>query len=389
MERAVRQHLPGATVELIPLADGGDGTIDALECCLQKKIRSGSDSHGLWFEKHENIVLGPADEQVRAFWLSAGGIERDSSGVLELREEAALKEEAATASLESSTAIIELASASGIAHLRGRQLVPLDAHTKGVGELMEMARQSGHKSMILTVGGSASTDGGIGILSKLGARFADRNGDDVVSGGRGLAEIASIDLSGLSKWKNVDLQIATDVNSPLLGNTGAARVFSPQKGATEAEVEFLEVGMTHFANLMEETSGSKARFIAGSGAAGGVPFGLVCALGASIIPGFGWLSEVLSLETKVARADLVISAEGSLDSQSLGGKALGDLARLCQKYDTRFGIVPALLDETINWNDFGVDYVVPSAGPGKIAQLCDVESSVCQLLNQYVGRFSN
>ncbi|MBX9695716.1 MAG: glycerate kinase, partial [Cyanobacteria bacterium] len=148
------------------------------------------------------------------------------------------------------------------------------------------------------------------------------------------------------------------------------------------DVEFLEEGMTHFAEAMEKVSGASFRDIPGAGAAGGVPFGLVSALGASIIPGFGWLCDFLSLEEKVAAADLVIGAEGRLDSQSLEGKALGDLARLCRKHGVKFGIVPALVtDEKIDWKEHGVDVVVPTARPGSIARLDDVRAGVAQLLN--------
>ncbi|MBX9694580.1 MAG: glycerate kinase, partial [Cyanobacteria bacterium] len=214
MERAVRERFPDADIELVPLADGGDGTIDALEWCMKKKHerierlddKAGNDCEG--FERFENVVTGPIGEAVKADWLSVSSVYFDSSG----RTAEGCRN--TNSEISRNVAIIELASASGIAYLRERGLSALDAHTMGVGELLEIARTSGHKQMILTVGGSASTDGGTGVLSVLGARFLDKDGNVVAPGGRGLIDIEEIDLSGLSAWEFVEMKIATDVNSP-------------------------------------------------------------------------------------------------------------------------------------------------------------------------------
>ena len=348
------QVLPSAACHKLAIADGGDGTLISIHQAIGGQLLT-------------LPVAGPTGKTVSAQWLR-------------------LRQETASTSLSESEidAVVELASASGIAYLENQSLDPLNANTCGTGELLAHCLKIGLKKLILTVGGSASTDGGSGILTALGARLLDRHDKELAPCGKNLLEIARIDLSplGFEPGFQYEIKIATDVDNPLLGPQGAARIFAPQKGAGKDDVERLESGLAHFADLLESATGVKARDLPGSGAAGGVPFGLTCALNASIVPGYSFLSRLVGLEDELAKADLVITAEGQLDSQSLSGKAVGGLAAACQSRSIPLIVIPARASfdfELSQLKNYGISLVEASALANAPASLEDVERAAMRV----------
>jgi glycerate kinase len=282
----LRRVLPGLEVEALPVADGGDGTVAAA-------VAAG-------FERREVRVAGPlGDEVTAAYALRAG------------------------------TAVVEMAEASGLQRLPDGVFAPLTASTYGSGELLRAALDAGARTIVFGVGGSATTDGGAGMLSALGARFLDAEGELVPPGGGGLAELATADLSGLDpRLGEVELVLASDVDNPLTGPKGAPAVYGPQKGASPDDVEALDTALAHFAKVLEGAVGPKAAGYAaspGAGAAGGIGYGALL-LGARFRPGIEVMLDVLGFAPALDRADLVITGEGSLDEQTLHGKAPAGVA---------------------------------------------------------------
>lgn len=269
------------TVESVPIADGGDGTVAAA-------VAAG-------FASRASTVTGPDGRPVRAAWaLSADG-----------------------------TAVLEMAEASGLALLHPSRLLPMEASSRGTGELVTAALDSGARRIVLGVGGSASTDGGTGMLSALGARFLDAGGCAVPEGGGGLAGIAVADLGGIDpRALDVDFIIATDVDNPLTGERGAAAVYGPQKGADPAQVATLDTGLAHLARL---TGREDAAERPGAGAAGGLGFAAAL-IGAETRPGAGVVFELVGFDAALARADVVVTGEGRLDEQTFYGKGPGEVA---------------------------------------------------------------
>lgn len=320
--------ISNATITCIPIADGGDGTIEAIHA-----VAGGV--------KHNIVVRGPLDVPVTAEWLELTDM-----------------------------AVVELASASGIAHLHaacmdgekciGLHLDALTSHTFGTGQVLLQCLQSGITNIVVCVGGSASTDGGAGLLAALGARFLDDAGAELSLGGGSLERIASCDLEPLQKWQKAKISVATDVTNPLLGISGAAYIYGPQKGATNEQVAQLDRALKIFADVLELATGRDIRNIPGAGAAGGTAFGLACALGATIIPGFAWISELSHLEERIRNADAVITAEGCLDEQSAMGKATGELAKLCRLYGKPLYAVPAIAQLRVDWQQYGLQVATVS-----------------------------
>ena len=277
----LRRVLPGLEVEALPVADGGDGTVAAA-------VAAG-------FERREVRVAGPLGDEVTAAY-----------------------------ALREGTAVVEMAEASGLQRLPAGVFAPLTASTYGSGELLRAALDAGARTIVFGVGGSATTDGGAGMLSALGARFLDADGEPVPPGGGGLAELATADLSGLDpRLTEVQLVLASDVDNPLTGPKGAPAVYGPQKGASPDDVAALDTALAHFAKVLEGPVGAKAAEYAaspGAGAAGGIGYGALL-LGARFRPGIEVMLDVLGFAPALDRADLVITGEGSLDEQTLHGKA--------------------------------------------------------------------
>ncbi|GGY14724.1 glycerate kinase [Streptomyces djakartensis] len=282
----LRRVVPGLEVEALPVADGGDGTVAAA-------VAAG-------FERREVRVAGPLGDEVTAAF-----------------------------ALRDGTAVVEMAEASGLQRLPAGVLAPLTASTYGSGELLRAALDAGARTIVFGVGGSATTDGGAGMLSALGARFRDADGEPVSPGGGGLAGLATADLSALDpRLTSIELVLASDVDNPLTGPKGAPAVYGPQKGASPDDVRTLDAALAHFAKVLEGVVGPKAAEYAaspGAGAAGGIGYGALL-LGARFRPGIEVMLDVLGFAPALDRADLVITGEGSLDDQTLHGKAPAGVA---------------------------------------------------------------
>ncbi|MFJ3708274.1 glycerate kinase [Streptomyces sp. NBC_01387] len=283
----LRRIAPGVEVETLPVADGGDGTVAAA-------VAAG-------FDRHEIPVTGPLGERRNAAFALRDGV-----------------------------AVVEMAEASGLQHLPAGVFAPLTATTYGSGELLRAALDAGARSIVFGVGGSATTDGGAGMLAALGARFLDAAGQPVGPGGGGLRDLASADLTGLDpRLAGTGIVLASDVDNPLTGPKGAPAVYGPQKGASPEQVETLDAALAHYAAVLEESLGSRAADAAlapGAGAAGGIGYGALVGLGASFRAGIEVMLDVLGFAPAVARATLVITGEGSLDEQTLHGKAPAGVA---------------------------------------------------------------
>ncbi|MGW3498274.1 glycerate kinase [Streptomyces sp. NPDC001020] len=277
----LRRVVPGLEVEALPVADGGDGTVDAA-------VVAG-------FERREVRVAGPLGREVTAAF-----------------------------ALRGDTAVVEMAEASGLQRLPAGVFAPLTASTYGSGELLLAALDAGVRTIVFGAGGSATTDGGAGMLSALGARFLGAEGEPVRPGGGGLAALARADLSDLDpRLSSVDLVLASDVNNPLTGPTGAPAVYGPQKGASPAEVKTLDAALAHYVKVLEEAVGPRAAEYAvspGAGAAGGLGYGALL-VGARFRPGIEVMLDALGFASALERASLVITGEGALDEQTLHGKA--------------------------------------------------------------------
>ncbi|MFJ1968543.1 glycerate kinase [Streptomyces sp. NPDC087903] len=282
----LRRVVPDLAVESLPVADGGDGTVDAA-------VAAG-------FERREVRVAGPLGHEVTAAF-----------------------------ALRDGTAVVEMAEASGLQRLPAGVFAPLTASTYGSGELLRAALDAGARTIVFGVGGSATTDGGAGMLSALGARFRDADGEPVTPGGEGLAALASADLSDLDpRLASVEIVLASDVDNPLTGPKGAPAVYGPQKGASPDDVTALDAALAHYATVLEKTVGPVAAEHAaspGAGAAGGIGYGALL-LGARFRPGIEVMLDVLGFAAALERATLVITGEGSLDEQTLHGKAPAGVA---------------------------------------------------------------
>ena len=235
------------------------------------------------------------------------------------------------ARLADGSAVIDLAAASGLGSRRPASASALSASTSGTGELVAAAVASGASLVRIALGGSATSDGGQGLLTALGAVVRDGEGHQLAPGAGSLATAASVDLSGLQWLRAVRFEALVDVRSPLLGPTGAARLFAPQKGAGSEDVWRIEQGLACWADVLERTTGRAGRDIPGSGAAGGTGFALAVALGARVLPGAEHVAAAVGLERQIGRGHLVLTGEGALDGQTAQGKAPAIVAALAAR----------------------------------------------------------
>ncbi|MFE4464933.1 glycerate kinase [Oerskovia sp. NPDC056781] len=293
---------PDAEVRLLPMADGGEGTLDALL--------------SVWGVEAREVATVDAIGRPR----------RARYGV----------------SADGRIGVVELAAASGLPAVSDVVLQPLHAHTRGTGEACAAVLDAGVEEVVLCLGGSASTDGGAGVLTGLGARLLAHSvatvasstdgelaGTLVPDGGEGLARVVGLDLGGLHpRAREVRWRLAVDVTNPLVGERGAAAVFGPQKGASEADVAFLDTALVRWADLLERETGVRTHDLSGAGAAGGVPAALVAVLGAELEHGATLVAQAIGLPAAVADADLVLTGEGSFDSQSVHGKVADGIGAL-------------------------------------------------------------
>ena len=295
MQRGIVKALPDAQFIYVPMADGGEGTVDALVAA-----RNG--------RKVELDVSGPFIQQkVQSYF---GLIENDQ------------------------TAVIEMALANGIHLIESSQRNPLLTSTLGTGEIIKAALELGVSKIIIGLGGSVTNDAGAGMAQALGVKFLDENGQAVQVGGGQLAQIQSIDLSQLDpRLKSTEIVIASDVNNPLCGENGASHVFAPQKGATSEMVEVLDQNLSHFADLVAQHIGQDFQDIAGAGAAGGLGFGLMAFAGAKIRSGVEIVIEETGLSEKIDQADYVFTGEGGIDFQTKFGKTPFGVAQVAKRFN--------------------------------------------------------
>lgn len=289
--RGVREVYPDAEIVEIPVADGGDGTVEALVTAHQGAYRTVE-------------VEGPDGKPVQAMY-----------GLID----------------EGRTAVVELASASGLALLPAARRDPRKTSTFGFGQLLEDARQSGAGAVIAGIGGSATNDGGAGMAQAIGYRLLDAAGHDLPHGGAALAQLERIDASAVDPgWRTVTVEVACDVTNPLIGPEGASFVYGPQKGADQQTVRMLDRALARLAMVIERDLGKRVAAIPGAGAAGGTGAGLVAFLDAKLMPGAALVVDASGFDRQLKGAQLVITGEGRVDSQTAYGKAPGEVARRAQ-----------------------------------------------------------
>ena len=282
MEEGVRRVVPDADTVLVPVADGGDGTLETLVEATAGRIRSAT-------------VTGPIGVPVMAEWGALG---------------------------DGETAMIEMARTSGLALLSLDERDPLRATTYGLGEVIHEALEAGYRSFIVGIGGSATNDAGAGMAQALGVRLLDLAGNDLPLGGAALANLHRIDTSGLDhRAVGARFSVACDVSNPLTGPEGASAVYGPQKGATPELVEQLDSALRNFAEVVERDIGSSINDVPGSGAAGGLGGGMMAFLDGSLRAGVDIVLDQVGLDEELEGADLVITGEGQLDFQTVYSKA--------------------------------------------------------------------
>jgi glycerate 2-kinase len=286
--RGVREVWPGAVVVEVPVADGGEGTTEAL-------VAANAGTY------HWVNVKGPIGDSVLASYglIDGGG-----------------------------TAVLELASASGFALLPASRRDVARASTFGFGQLLDAARTAGVESIIAGIGGSATNDAGAGMAQAIGWGLLDAQGNELPRGGLALSRLERIDGSGVdSRWHGIKVRVACDVTNPLTGPHGASRVYGPQKGADQAMVELLDMALTRFALVVKKDLGKDVDTTPGAGAAGGTGAGMIAFLGAELTPGAPLVVGASGFDRQLTGADLVITGEGQADSQTAYGKAPGEVAR--------------------------------------------------------------
>jgi len=293
MAQGTRAVYPEAQIDIVPIADGGEGTVQALV-----------DATGGIIVQH--VVTGPLGEPVTAFF----GILGDGH-----------------------TAVIEMAACAGLPLVPEQQRDPRITTTYGVGELVTAALDRQCHHFILGIGGSATNDGGAGMLQALGAALLTDEGMAIAAGGGALATLSRISIETMDpRLKHCTIEVACDVTNPLCGPTGASAVYGPQKGTTPEIVAQLDAALAHYAQIIERDLGYAVQEVAGAGAAGGMGAGLLAFLRANLRPGASLVFETVGLEQHMQRADLVLTAEGQIDKQTTYGKSVSAVATLAKRF---------------------------------------------------------
>ena len=293
ISKGIKKVVPEAEIVCIPIADGGEGTVEALVTATFGKIVQATSVDAL-------------NRTIQSFYGILGN---------------------------GKTAVIEMAAASGIELLSPEERNPMITSTYGTGLLLKAAMEAGFTEIILGIGGSATNDGGVGMAQALGFGLLDKNGNPIDWGGGSLNELHRIDSSNVHPLlRKAKITVACDVQNPLLGFAGATHVYGPQKGATPEMVEILEKNLTHFAQILHQEFGTDYSNIPGAGAAGGLGAGLMAFCKAEIVPGFELISQLTDLENHIQTASLVFTAEGKIDAQTAFGKTISGVAQLGKKY---------------------------------------------------------
>ncbi|WJD49821.1 glycerate 2-kinase [Enterobacter sp. PGRG2] len=319
IEKGFREIFPGAEYVCVPVADGGEGTVEAMIAA----------TGGTAFVVP---VTGPLGEVVDARW----GISGDGQ-----------------------TAFIEMAAASGLALVPPALRNPLITTSRGTGELILHALEQGARHIIIGIGGSATNDGGAGMVQALGAKLCDANGTEIGNGGGSLMSLNSIDMTGLDpRLARCTLRVACDVTNPLLGDQGASRIFGPQKGASEACIIELDKNLAHYADVIKKSLHVDVKNVPGAGAAGGMGAALMAFLNAELRSGIEIVTDALNLEEHIHDCTLVVTGEGRIDSQTIHGKVPAGIASVAKKYHKPvIGIAGSLTADVGVVHDHGIDAV--------------------------------
>ena len=325
IEQGIREIFPEAEIVKIPMADGGDGTVQCLVNATEGKILR---------EK----VAGPLGDEILA-----------SYGILG----------------DKKTAVIEMAEASGLTLVPENKRNPLITTTYGTGQLIKFALDQGCRKMIIGIGGSATNDGGSGMVQALGAKLLDKDGEEIGFGGGELKKVFRIDTKHLdNRLSEAKVLIASDVSNPLCGPKGAARVYGPQKGATAEVIEELDESLAYFADIIKRDLNKDVKDIPGAGAAGGLGASLMAFLDAELRPGIDIVIEIVKLERAIKGADLVITGEGKIDSQTIYGKAPIGVAKIAKKYNVPVVAIAAIIDDDADIvHQHGIDTLIKVSDP--------------------------
>lgn len=317
VKNGIKRAIPNAQVQVGMLADGGEGTVEALTFAKQGKLIN-VKAHG---PKHKIVTA------------QYGFVKKEQ------------------------LAIIEMSKASGITLLKKNELNPLYTSTYGVGELIIDALNKGVKKFIVGIGGSATNDGGVGMLTKLGYEFLDKNNKPIKLGAIGLKDLAKIKTNKVDKrLKKCSFLVASDVNNPLCGKLGCSAIFGPQKGATSTMVKDMDKWLSNYGLLTEKLFNKKTMNAKGAGAAGGLGFALISYLNANLKPGIEIVLSSIKLEDKIKKVDVVVTGEGKLDAQTAMGKAPIGVARLAKKYNKFVIAFAGSIGEGANvLNQHGID----------------------------------
>lgn len=323
--QGVREIFPEAEIVKIPMADGGDGTVQCLVNATGGEILK---------EK----VTGPLGDEVLA-----------SYGILG----------------DKKTAVIEMAEASGLTLVPENKRNPLITTTYGTGQLIKAALDQGCRKMIIGIGGSATNDGGAGMVQALGVKLLDKDGKEISFGGGELKNVFRIDTKYLdNRLSQTKVLIASDVSNPLCGPKGASRIYGPQKGATPEMIEELDDSLAYFAKIIKRDLNKDVRDIPGAGAAGGLGASLIAFLDAELKPGIEIIIEIVKLEQAIKDADLVITGEGKIDSQTIYGKAPIGVAKIAKKYNIPVIAVAAIIgDDADIVHQYGINTLIKISEP--------------------------
>ena len=318
IEKGILKVFPKVGIEKVPMADGGEGTVESLVDATGGKII-------------KTNVKDPLFRDIESFY----GILGDGK-----------------------TAVIEMAAASGLYLLKDYERNPMITTTYGTGQLIKDALDKGCRKFIIAIGGSATNDGGTGMATALGVKFYDKDGREIGLGGGELSKIYSIDTSNIDdRLKECEFIVACDVANPLIGENGASRVYGPQKGATKEMVEVLDKNLEHYGKLLEKYFNKKIIDVPGSGAAGGLGAGLMAFLNAQLKSGIEIITETLKLEEKIKEADIVISGEGKIDFQTAFGKTISGIAKLCKKHNKPLIVIAGTVEDIEKLYEIGVSSV--------------------------------
>jgi glycerate kinase len=345
--QGVREIFPEAEIVKIPMADGGDGTVQCLVNATGGEILK---------EK----VTGPLGNEVLA-----------SYGILG----------------DKKTAVIEMAEASGLTLVPENKRNPLITTTYGTGQLIKAGLDRGCRKMIIGIGGSATNDGGAGMVQALGVKLLDREGKEIGFGGGELKKILRIDTKYLdNRLSETTVLIASDVSNPLCGPKGASRIYGPQKGATPEIIEQLDESLAYFAEIIKRDLNKDVKDVPGAGAAGGLGASLIAFLDAELRPGIEIIIEIVKLEQVIKDADLVITGEGKIDSQTIYGKAPIGVAKIAKKYNIPVIAVAAIIGDDANIvHQHGIDNLIKVSEPPM--SLTEPKSKKVWLIKKSIKKF--